>query len=82
MNINHQNLITFGTLSIAVANVASAIFIYKFTRKTRNLLKNIERHTRVVRTDVLLRRAEQKRLERARKQRSGDVIIDGNGEKS
>lgn len=59
--IFYQALVTLGTLIIAGANVVSAVYIVRFVKKATSIMRNIERNTRVVRTDVLLKRAAHAR---------------------
>jgi len=59
--IYYQGLVTLGTIGIALANIVSAVYIVRFVKQARTIIKNIERNTRVVRTDVLLKRSAEAR---------------------
>lgn len=54
--IYYQLTVAIGTSLIALANIASAVYFIRYVRRFHELLKEIERSTRVSRTDVLLKR--------------------------
>lgn len=54
----YQIIIALGTTIIAISNVFYAFYLMKFYKKATGLIKNIERNTRVVKTDILLKRRQ------------------------
>ena len=67
--IYYQMIVSIATVVIAISNVLFAFSAYKFFKKTKSIVMNIERNTRVLKTYVLLKRAHSIRSKAA-----GNVI--------
>jgi len=51
-------------IAVALSNVISAIYVVKFVRKSIPLIKNIDRSTRTLKTNVLLDRIDKQKLKK------------------
>lgn len=61
-------VVTIATTIMAVVNTVAAYYVYRFVKRAIPSIRNIEKYTRTVRTDVLLKRNQWAKEEVKRRQ--------------